>query len=207
MVLCEHCVPEHDCASSSAQESSSSATSDGEPEKEPVGETGDSTWQPLTCEPTYVQLQELWAPRGIPMARIKRDMWVEVACAPELCPPHLQAHGQRRFFGEKIGDFSLLSDALAWDFPAGIAVIHLDKGNTIVCTPGRAAHAANVTSALSWLRSSKGQTVGIALRRIGGRLQGAFLDVAFEPHIEREERGKRRRAILEAVAKLTPARP
>ncbi len=203
--LCADCAPKHDCAS--GQGDTSSATSDGEPEGELVGETGDATWQPQTREPTYAALCELWAPRGTPMARLKGDMWVEVACSPKLCPPWLQAHGRCRAFGEEVNDFALLCDALAWEFPQGAAVIHVDKKSTVVCGPGRATHAAHVTSALSWLRLSRGQTFGIVLRSVGDRLQGAFLDVLFHPRREMEETAKRRRAILKAVADLTTARP
>jgi len=205
--FCERCAPEHDCGSSVAIGSESSAASDGEPEKEPIGKTGDSIWQPRLREPTYTLLLDLWRPRGMPTARLKEHMWVEVASAPELCRPLVDARGTRRFFGEDIGDFSLLSDALAWDFPKGAAVIHLDRQSTIVCMPGRSAHAANVNSALSWLRSLKDQTVGIVLRIIGGSLRGAFLEVAFEPHIDREATAKRRRAIVEAVERLTSLQP
>ncbi len=200
--LCAKCAPQHDCTGGLGD--ASSATSDGEPEGEPVGETGDTTWQPRLREPTYAALRELWAPRGTPMARLKDDMWVQVACAPELCPPWLQA-GRSRSFGEDINDFALLCEALAWEFPQGAAVVHLDKNKTVVCGAGRAAHAAHVTSALSWLRSSRGQTFGLALRSVGDRLQGAFLEVLFHPRRDRDETTKCRRAILKAVTELTSA--
>jgi hypothetical protein len=200
--LCAECAPEHNCAANAGD--ASSATSDCEPEGEPAGETGDATWLPRSREPTYGALRELWAPRGTPMARLKEEMWVDVACAPELCPPWLQA-GRHRSFGEDINDFTLLCEALAWEFPEGAAIVNLDKKKTVVLRPGHAVHSAHVTSALSWLRSSRGQTFGLALRSIGDRLQGAFLEVNFHPRCERNEATKRRRAIIKAVMELTAA--
>ena len=200
--LCAECAPNHECTGGHVD--TSSANSDAEPEGEPVGETGDTTWQPRVREPTYTALRELWAPRGTPMARLNDNMWVEVACAPQLCPPLRQARGCRSF-GEDINDFVALCEALAWEFPQGAAIVHLDTKKTMVCGPCRAAHAAHVTSALSWLRSTRGQTFGLALRSIGDRLQGAFLDVLFQPHRDRDETTKRRRSILKAVSEIASA--
>eukprot|EP00973_Karenia_brevis_P065757 9139390-Karenia_brevis.AAC.2 len=203
--LCATCATLHDCKGSQCDYSS--ATSDGEPEVEPTGKVSDSAWPPRLRETPYIMLRELWAPRGVPMARIKKNMWLDVSCAPDLCRRWPEAHGHRRVFGEEMNDFALLCEALAWDFPQGAAVVHLEKKSTVVCGPGRAAHAAHVTSALSWLRSLRGQTFGIVLRRIGDRLQGAFLEVLFHPRLEKEETAKRRRTILNAVARLTTAKP
>ena len=200
--LCAECAPDHKCAGGHVD--AYSAASDGEPEGEPVGETGDTTWRPRLRELTYTALRELWAPRGTPMALLKDDMWVQVACAPGLCPPRRQA-GSCRSFGEEINDFTLLCEALAWEFPKGVAIVHLDKMKTIVCGPGRGANAAHVTSALSWLRSTREQTFGIALRSVRDRLQGAFLDVLFHPRLDGNETTKRRRAVLKAVSELAAA--
>lgn len=202
--LCAGCEAEHDCTDSMGDKPAT--TSDGEPEGEPVGETGDDTWQPQARESTYSALRELWAPHGTPMARLKNNMWVEVVCAPQLCLKWLQAPGQCRTFGEEVNDFSLLCEALAWEFPQGAAIIHVDKKKTIVCGPGRAAHAAHVSSALSWLRALGGQSFGVVLRSVRGRLQGAFLDVYFQPRTNKKETTQRRRAILKAVKDLTTAR-
>ena len=199
--LCAECDAEHDC--SGCQDDALPTSSDGEPEGEPAQDTADAICETRICEPTYTALHELWAPQGVPMARLKDDMWVEVTCATGLCPPRQKAHLRCKAFGEQISDFSLLCEALAWEFPQGIAIIHVDKGTTVVCAPGRAAHAAHVTSALSWLRSSRGQTFGIVLRSVGNRLQGAFLDVLFQPHHDRKEKTKHRRIIIKAVMDLT----
>jgi hypothetical protein len=197
--LCAECAPEHNCSIDSGD--ASSATSDCEPEGEPVGETGDATWLPRSREPTYAALRELWAPRGTPMARLEKGMWVEVACAPQLCLPWTQA-GRYKSFGEDIDDFVSLCEVLAGEFPKGAAIVNLDKKKTTVCVPGQATHTANVTSALSWLRYSRGQTFGLALCNIGGRLQGAFLEVLFHPRLDRDEATRRRRTILEAVTEI-----
>ena len=190
----------HDCAR--IKSNSPSATNDGKSENEPVGETGDTSWQPKLHELTYAMLRDLWAPHGtVPMARLKEDMWVQVVCMSKLCSPWLQG-GRYRSFGEDINDLTRLSDALADEFPRGVAVVHLDKNNTTVCVPGHVAELADVTSALSWLRMLRGQAFGLALRSVGDHVQGAFLEVQFEPRGDRDETYKRRRAILKAVAKL-----
>ena len=140
-----------------------------------------------------------------PMVRLKKNMWVEVACAPQLCPGAKRA-ANAGFFGNDVDDFRLLAEALAWEFPQGGAFIHVDKQCTVVCIPGRPVHAAHVTSALSWLRSLRWQTFGIVLRSAGDRAQGAFLDVLFQPRRDGQEMARRRRAVLKAVAEVTSAR-
>ena len=198
IALCAECALHHDCAN--RQDATSPVSCDVEPGGEPVGETGDSTWQSRSWEPDYVALRELWAPHGLPMARLKDDMWVAVVSAPELCPLWPQ---RCRAFGEEINDFSMLCEALAWEFPQGAAFVQVDKKKTIVCVPGQPTHQTEITSALSWLRASRGQTFGIALRSVGDRLQGAFLEVLFHPRRDCDETTRRRRAILKAVTEVT----
>ena len=66
---------EHDCAD--GDQDVNATGSEGEPEKEPVG--GTRLWQPWVREPTRCG-------RSRPWFVSRKNMWVEVACAPQLCP-------------------------------------------------------------------------------------------------------------------------
>ena len=151
--------------------------------------------------PLYAALEDLWAPRGTPMARLKDNMWVSVCCDTELCPPWMH-DGRLRTFGEEFSDWSLLCDALAWEYPRGAAIINLDKKATVIFTPNAKPQTAHLNSALSWLRLLKEEVFGIAIRGGPLRMQGAVVEVNFEPRINRNASNKGRKIIVKAMSQI-----
>ena len=195
--LCSSCAPEHNCE---APEEPDRETPE-EPEGELDPDTGGTTWMPHEKSGVYDDLRIQWAPRGTPMGRIG-DMWVDLICCPELCRPWPQGDGSWRAFGQEVNDWAVLASALAWDCPHGVGVINLDKHRSVVCVPGHATQRTCVDSLLPWLRSTRWHSCGIALKNVGGRLQGAFVDVLERPQRDQGERAKIRKAVIASIKAL-----
>lgn len=200
MLLCYTCAWLGVCGCQSESGLASGDSGEPEREEEPVSEIHDANNSQLQTRATWGFLNELWAPRGTPMARANSDMWVGVVAVSGLCRKWLRPNGACRPFGQEVHDFALLAAALEWEFPNGIAVMNLDTASCVVCVPGRPAHAADVDSAISWLRSTRGQAFGVALKTIGAKLQGAFVDVQYTPRCNAKETAAKRQRILVAVA-------
>ena len=101
-----------------------------------------------------------------------------------------------------MNDWAVLSSALAWDCPHGVGVINLDKQRSVVCVPGHATQRTRVDSLLPWLRSTRWHSCGIVLKTVGGRLQGAFVDVLDRPQRDQGERAKNRKAAIASIKAL-----
>ena len=205
MLLCTTCSQLGACGCGPSETASPPSTGCGEPEceVEPFTGTGAAdTAQPQAQTRTWSLLSELWAPSGTPMARVKDNMWVGVVCAAGMCREWPRREGAARPFGQEANDFALLAAAVEWEFPGGIAVVNLDKQTCIVCVPGRPMQTADVDSAVSWLRCSRGQTLGVALKTVGARLQSAFVNVQYTPRCDAKDDATRRRKVLAAVDRL-----
>ena len=86
---------------------------------------------------------------GFPYAQLELtpDMWVACSNFKELA----EARVGDRPFG-RIGDFKRLAEELAWDVPAGIVVVNLEREKTLVFKAGEEPSAIGGFSALAYLR-------------------------------------------------------
>jgi len=93
---------------------------------------------------TYQRLAGAWSDMRQP-TQLRQNMWVAVE---SLC-------GLPCCFGVTIRDLQALAMELAWDYPRGIAAIHLDRCKTLVFSPDDGPSVARVESALRGYASSK----------------------------------------------------
>ena len=86
---------------------------------------------------------------GSPYAQLELtpDMWVACSNFKELA----EARVGDRPFG-RIGDFKRLAEELAWDVPAGIVVVNLEREKTLVFKAGQEPTVIGGYSALAYLR-------------------------------------------------------
>ena len=128
---------------------------------------------------------------GVPL-RVSCNHWLVVEPCLQLAsilePFRLQGYGRNSFALE------LLSIALCWDIPAGLAIIDLPHQSCFVCRPGRPAIAAAINSTISWLRREEG--LGIVLLPRSGY---AFLHVVFNPFQTRVSSDARYTQLSEAL--------
>ena len=78
---------------------------------------------------------------------ITNDMWVSCSNFKELEAARVSG----RQFG-RIGDFSRLAEELAWDLPAGIVVVNVDKDRVLLFKSGEEPMPISAYSALCYLR-------------------------------------------------------
>ena len=78
---------------------------------------------------------------------VTSDMWVSCSNFKELEAARVSG----RQFG-RIGDFSRLAEELAWDLPAGIVVVNVDKERVLLFKSGEEPMPISAYSALCYLR-------------------------------------------------------
>ena len=101
---------------------------------------------------------------------ITSDMWVSCSNFKEL----ELARVSGRQFG-RIGDFSRLADELAWDLPAGLAIVNADKERALVFKSGDEPTLLAAYPALSYLRRWTAGGIMLSGNNIG------FLENHYQP--------------------------
>ena len=110
---------------------------------------------------------------GFPYAQLglAPDMWVACSHFKEITDKRIAG----RHFG-RIGDFRRLAEELAWDAPAGIVVVNLEKEKALVFKAGQEPTVIGGYSALAYLRL---WTAGGLLLLDGGQV--GFLENHYQP--------------------------
>ena len=140
--------------------------------------------KPKLAKDMYQRLANIWSDKSQLMP-LRQNMWVAIESLPGLpCR-----------FGASISDLQALSTELAWDYPRGIAAIHLDRCKTLVFSPDYGPTVARVESVLAWLRQFDG--LGLVLRKRGDDIEFGFVDVLFMPG--QSTSGARRRDLFVAA--------
>ena len=145
--------------------------------------------KPTLAKNVYQRLANVWCDTSKLMP-LRQSMWVAIESCPEM-----RFHGVPCRFGASISDLQALSTELAWDYPKGIAAIHLDRCKTLVFSPDYGPNVARVDSALAWLRQFDG--LGLALRKRGDDIELGFVDVLWFPG--QNTSGARRRDLFVAA--------
>ena len=153
---------------------------------------------------TWNVFNELWMSCGrfCTWARLKNDLWVGMTRVTALISKQTIRNQTNKSFGENAYDFTLLAAEIAWHFPGGIAVMNLDKKICLVCKPGQQAQIARLKSAISWLRLTRSQSLGIAFKIINEEIQGAIVDVQYNPRNNENESMTTHSILLAAVASV-----
>ena len=188
--VCFDCQFLHPCFARSHPCCSQSSKEDFE--DSPRGERSDAPVQelpkPKFGKRTYQRLAGAWSDMRQP-TQLRQNMWVAVE---SLC-------GLPCCFGVTIRDLQALAMELAWDYPRGIAAIHLDRCKTLVFSPDDGPSVARVESALAWLRQFEGSSLGLAMRQNGDKFELGLVDVLFMPG-QSTPGARRRRLFVAAVA-------
>ena len=100
---------------------------------------------------------------------LKRKMWIGIHSCDSL------------FEGcASVNDLRLLSAALKWDIPAGMAVLNLDRHKShVYAKPGMPADVTGAESALSWPRLMG--SPGLLMRACDGGAEFALIEVLWAP--------------------------
>ena len=94
--------------------------------------------------------------------------------------------------------FLSLASYLSWRFPTGIAVMRLDNMDCTVYTPGDIPQNAFIGSCISWLRVTRGKSIGIALKKTSDAIDVSIVDVQYEARYDEE-------AVKVSIAQLVAA--
>jgi hypothetical protein len=101
-----------------------------------------------------------------------------------------------------MNDFFMLAVQLQWDFPAGLTVFQVDREKAVSCTPGEPMRSVDARYAMQWLWNKGGDAFGIAVRKCGGRMKGAFVEAYCSSKIDLHAAAQRRRTIYNAILKV-----
>ena len=164
-----------------------------------------------SADPVHSQMQtwdllcDLWlsCDRFCTWMRFKEKLWVNMIRINAISDGR---NPNEICFGKRLTDFTMLADEMAWHFPGGIAVMHLEKRACLICSSGQPAETSYIKSAISWLRMSRGRTIGLAFKVIDNSLQVALVDVEYEPQHTHKELNETRNKISAAIASVLDAR-
>jgi len=93
---------------------------------------------------------------------------------------------KKRTFGTSGVDFQRLARNLAWELPAGLLVVNLDRKRTLLFAKEYAyqLQVKEIYSALSWMRRSVG-SFGLCVKGVGHRVDCTLIGVVdFLEHVE-----------------------
>ena len=108
----------------------------------------------------YDQLIDAWATGST--IHLKRHVCVRVVpISGTVC----FADGiNLRRFGDCLQDFQRIREALEWDVPSGIVVLHLDRKKAIAFTSSRDCNVTEMNTAIAWARRYDALAIGTRTR-------------------------------------------